>query len=389
MLEEDRIYQKLRKEIDTRMPVGLPSSESGAEIAILKELFNPFEASITLHLSVLPEKLQIIYKRLKKKGFTLSEQDVEKILDNLVARGCIMGGKLIESKDHKKRYSLAMFTVGMFEFQLNQMSKKMAINSARYMREIFHKEFLKKGTPNQVRTLPIEKSITIEHQVSTYDNIRKIIEKKVGTISILNCVCRQAYELIGDPCKISDLRRICIYFGNKEEDPHPSSNSEEISKEDLFKLLIKYEKLGFVLQTENSQDPKFLCACCGCCCGVLTSAKRFPKPAEFYSSNYYARTNPDICNGCDQAKIPTCVRRCQMEAIKIENNKSIVDLDRCIGCGNCVPFCPQKAIVLVKKDKTLSPPKNTMSLYAKILMKKKGLIGSLSLAGKALFRRKI
>ncbi|GAH10544.1 unnamed protein product, partial [marine sediment metagenome] len=33
-----------------------------------------------------------------------------------------------------------------------------------------------------------------------------------------------------------------------------------------------------------------------------------------------------------------------MEAITMDNGKSSVNLDRCIGCGNCVAICETNAI---------------------------------------------
>jgi len=48
-------------------------------------------------------------------------------------------------------------------------------------------------------------------------------------------------------------------------------------------------------------------------------------------------------------------------------------LDRCIGCGNCVPTCPSEAIRLQKKEKETEPPKDRRVLYQEIMAKKKGL----------------
>jgi len=66
------------------------------------------------------------------------------------------------------------------------------------------------------------------------------------------------------------------------------------------------------------------------------------------------------------------VKRCQMEAITVENKSAILDLDRCIGCGLCVTTCPTSALKLLKKAKETIPPTNAAMLYINILKEKYG-----------------
>ncbi len=127
------------------------------------------------------------------------------------------------------------------------------------------------------------------------------------------------------------------------------------------------EEKGLVLQPGNTYEPFCICLCCGCCCGVLTTAKRFPKPAELFATNYFAEIENDNCVGCG-----ICLKRCQIDAIKIENKKAVIDLDKCIGCGLCVTKCPTKALKLIKKEKETVPPKDIVRLYLSILKNKVG-----------------
>jgi Fe-S-cluster-containing hydrogenase component 2 len=59
-----------------------------------------------------------------------------------------------------------------------------------------------------------------------------------------------------------------------------------------------------------------------------------------------------------------------MDAIEIIDNISNINLDRCIGCGVCVPTCPDEAIELIEKEDKMIPPKNTMETYMQIAKKK-------------------
>lgn len=385
MASEDLIYEQLRDEIDERMPVGFPAHEDGLEIQILKSLFTPKEAQVAINLSALPEPLKKIYKRVKKSGITLSPEELEELLDNLVEKGAIMGGGgLFDKKHNRKRYSLAMWAVGIFEYQLGRLTKEFADLANIYSHHVFYKEFHQNDRPGQLRTIPVEKSLSPKYTAGTYDNIREIINNKVDRIAIIDCVCRQEHDILEEPCKLSDTRSCCVMFNDRAVRRIEDGRGKEVSKEEFFEILKKYQKEGFVLQPQNNQNPTYMCVCCGCCCGVLTMAKQFPKPAEYYSSDFYAQSNPELCNGCE-----VCVKRCQMDAITLVDEKAIVDLDRCIGCGNCVATCGQKAVFLIKKEKISDLPKNESSMYRGIMMKKRGFLGTIKMIGNIITGRKV
>ncbi|MFW9874504.1 MAG: 4Fe-4S binding protein [Candidatus Thorarchaeota archaeon] len=381
----DEIYKKLHKEIDERMPISFPAHNSGLEIDILKLLFTPEEAAIATHLSALPEPLDKIHKRVIKNGISISKEMLEEILNNLNEKGAIQGGGSVYDKKHnRRRYRLAQWAIGIFEYQLGKLTKQFAELAENYSLGVFYQEFHKKNTPGQMRTIPVEKSLSPEHTLSTYDNIREIITSKVDKIAIMECVCREQHDILEESCKLSNTRRCCVMFNDAAARRIEDGSGKEVSKEEMFDLLKKYQEEGFVLQPENNQNPSFMCVCCGCCCGVLKMAKQFPKPAEYYSSNFHAQSTPELCNGCS-----ICVNRCQMDAISIVDNVAVVNLDRCIGCGNCVATCGMNAISLYKKKKEVTPPKSSDRMYMKIMMKRRGLLGTLKMAGKILTGRKI
>jgi len=366
MSSEDLIYRELQKKIHAITPAGFPASEDGTDIQILKMLITPEDANIAIHLGRFPEPLTKIHGRLTKSDISISLNELEDILDGLANNGVIRRGpKLPDGRKDEKSYAMTQWLVGMFELQLGRMTKEFAELANKYNHETFYKVMHRKDIPPQLHTIPVEKSLTPEHYVSTYDSVRDIINNQVNKIAIGECICRAEHDLLDDPCKASDIRSCCVTFTSGAESSNTNGTGKELSKEEFFALLDTYQKEGFVLQPQNIQNPGFICVCCGCCCAVLTMAKQFPRPAEYYFSNFYAQSDLELCNGCE-----TCLERCQMDAITMVDDRATVDLDRCIGCGNCVATCEADAMQLFKRDEEIVPPKDVVDLYQKIIEKK-------------------
>ncbi len=154
-------------------------------------------------------------------------------------------------------------------------------------------------------------------------------------------------------------------FRRAATEMHNRGVARLISKDEALSILKKVKEAGLVLQPDNSQRPSYMCSCCGCCCGVLSTQKKFSQPAKLFATNFFAEINSDLCIGCGN-----CEERCNLNAITIESDIAQVNLDRCIGCGTCVSTCTQEAISLKKKDKEILPPRNTGQKMKMIMDKK-------------------
>ncbi len=57
---------------------------------------------------------------------------------------------------------------------------------------------------------------------------------------------------------------------------------------------------------------------------------------DIYKHSVYLDANK--CDGCT-----SCLRHCPTEAIRIKDNKAVINQERCIDCGECIRVCPNKA----------------------------------------------
>jgi ferredoxin len=349
-------YENLREHLD-KYPIGFPASETGADIRLLKHLFEPEEAVIATMLTDKYEPLEKIYERSK---LDMNISELKEKLDIMASKGAIHY-KIVDGERH---YANAYLIIGMYEYQVNRLTPEFLKDLSKYYGKEFEIELF--GTKiSQFRTVPVEKSVTAEHSLPTYEELEKIVNNSPGPYVLIDCICRKANKMGGAPCKVTSRKETCFAMETMADLYINEGWGREGTRQEALEMLRMNQEEGLVFQAENIKDPKFICSCCGCCCGILTSLKEFPETVDFFSTNYYAQINADACVGCG-----TCIDVCQIEAIKMKNDISKVNKRRCIGCGNCVLICPEQAIQLIKKDKVEIPPDTEDELFAKILAKK-------------------
>ncbi len=354
------IYRKLQQHLDT-LPIGYPPTESGTDLKILKFIFTPEEALIGINLRLIPESLRTIYRRVKKYGITLEQLEI--ILRNMYKNGAINVKRVENENGEEIHYHNAFLAVGMFEYQLHRMDAEFYETFEQYMDEVFREEFASTKI-NQLRTIPVEKSITPEHHIATFDEIKNLIEN-ANRIAVQDCVCRQGKDLIGKPCKVSDLREVCFVLDSSVQHILDNKKGREITKKEALDIFKKAQDAGLIIQPGNALKPNYICNCCGCCCDMITNIKKLDRPADLMHNNFYAEVDIELCVGCG-----TCEQRCQLDAISLEDGIAIVNKNLCIGCGNCTIICPEEAIILKKKTTEFIPPPSKTELYLEIMHKK-------------------
>lgn len=346
------LYVRLQKHMDS-MPVGYPATRSGVELRLLERLFTAEQARIALELDYRFQTAEEIHPRLQN-GMSLSALEAE--LETMVDSGVAFS----KDRDGMRLYANLPLVVGMLELQTKRLTPELLRDTHQYFEEGYAGAYLRTAKP-QMRVIPVEKSITAKHRIGVYDELRRLIEGAGDRIRIGECMCRKVAGMAGRSCSVTSRRETCMAFRDFADMLGRTGWGRAISREEALQIASQNEADGLVLQPANEQEARFVCSCCGDCCGILMMAKAMPRPADVVATNFYGQLDPTLCTGCG-----ICVERCQMGALTVNGDAAILNRDRCIGCGLCVPTCPADAIALVRKEQELVPPQDMESLYEAI-----------------------
>jgi len=351
---EEEIYRTLQEHLNT-LPVGFPAAADGADIRVLKAFFTPEEAKFATFLDFFPATAKAVHRRVKRK-LEMTREETASMLKSMADKGLIYHGE--DSKTGTPLYLNAPLAIGFFEFAVNNLNKEKVEAIEEYI-ETFMEDFFLTGIP-QVRTIPIDVAVTPDNKIMPYDEVWSLFDKMKGPFAIAPCVCAQEKELLGHKCE-HDLTERCLTNSKWYVE---QGKAREVSKDEARALVKKAQADGLVVTPGNYKSNEWFCLCCGCCCGILSNAKKLEKPATLLVSNHFSEVDPDTCVACG-----VCVEKCPMDAIVI-NDFAEINRDRCIGCGVCIPSCDSNAIQLKKKDQIVEPPKDRTDMYTKIMQKK-------------------
>ncbi len=344
------IYKQLATHLDS-LPGGFPKTESGVELRILEKLFSLEEAELACHLTLLDEKPNVVAYRA---GIPVSK--AEHLLKQMAEKGLIL---YTPTDCGSNMFMAAQFVVGIWEMQVGCLDAELVSLFGEYVPYLFDNDTWK--TVPQLRTIPVEHSIENELKVLPYEKARELLKEKTDFV-VTPCICRKEKEIAGKQCNKPE--ETCITFGTQDDYFISNGIGRKASKEEVLEILDLADKKGLVIQPNNGKEITWICCCCGCCCGVLRTIKNLPNPSELTSSPFTLAVNPHECDGCK-----LCIKRCQMDALSVSDDKVVFNKDRCIGCGLCVTSCKAQSLKLVRKPSISQPkiPKNIVDASIKTL----------------------
>ena len=361
------VYQKLAKKLDG-LPQGYPSTESGVELKILRKIFSPEDAQMAVRLRPIPETAGRAAKRLG-----MGEEELRSTLDGMVSRGQIVALKANGSR----KYALAPFVVGIFEFQVSRMDRELA-----ELCEAYWPHFavaLGEKAPAIARVVPVNRHIDAQATVLAYEDTRKMIEG-ARSFMVTDCICRKEKALLGKTCH--HKLETCLSF-SKEENAYEGSprDGRTITRDEALAILDESEDEGLVHCTYNfDHGQMFVCNCCSCCCGFISLLTDYHTPHGLVRSNWQAVIDETLCATCG-----VCANeRCPVDAVEeTDGGDYRVISQRCIGCGVCVVTCPTEAMDLVERpepERTV-PPRNIVDWSVQRAANRSGPLKAMALRG--------
>ncbi len=354
---------------------GTPIPINDTLITILKHIV-PDEEDLTFIKFFRRQNSQTM-EQLKENS-KLSEDEILRNVEKLAKKGLIFNQP---NRHGIMVYKLMPFIdVGVFEYtfmgeledteenrKLAQLYDKLTSDVKGKLKQDYYLllNFLKNRPPVD-RTIPftenkatgaeieiiVDESLDVPaEKVLPVQKVEELIEK-FDDIAVGHCYCRHQHDLLGDPCKQTDIRENCFTFGKSARYTSEQGFSRLVSKEEALDIIRRSDEDGLVHKAyhprfDTTRDETSLCICCNCCCG---QADEF----NVNLTNYIAQVDQKACIGCG-----TCVEKCHTGTIQL-NDDNIADVgDSCIGCGVCAYFCPEQAISLKENERIVrfTPPR--------------------------------
>jgi Na+-translocating ferredoxin:NAD+ oxidoreductase RNF subunit RnfB len=354
-LDPDPLYRQLQQRLD-RMPTGAPDSEPLRRI--LRLLFSPDEAELAARMPTLVS-VATLAEQLDRDA-----HELEDTIDDMARRGLVLDLE----HDGERLVMLAPVVIGFYELTFMRVRDDAPMTElARLFDEYLHGDpehafahAVFRGSVQLGRSLVREEALPdpLPTEVLDWERATRLVAD-AETVSVALCPCRHHAQLLGEACDAP--LRTCMSFGGAAESMIRAGISERISNEEGLAILAEAKAAGLAQTADNvQQDITYLCNCCGCCCGMMQAIRNAGIHHAIVSSNWIATTDHDLCRGCRSG----CVDACPADAIDRVDNEgagrrrywTVVDPERCLGCGVCVDACRFDARTMVPRDRRVFTP---------------------------------
>jgi Pyruvate/2-oxoacid:ferredoxin oxidoreductase delta subunit len=188
----------------------------------------------------------------------------------------------------------------------------------------------------------------LEH-VIPYTMARDLVLLDPDHIVVIDCPCRSVRS---ESCLPLD---VCLVVGEPFASfvaEHHPQRSRWITQEEAVDILQAEHERGHVHHAyfKDAMFGRFyaICNCCTCCCAGMQGWRNgVPMLA---SSGYVSVVEQERCVGCG-----ACIEVCPFNAIVEREGIAVVDVEACMGCGVCVSRCTQEALSLVREPSKGEP----------------------------------
>ncbi|MDJ0952623.1 MAG: 4Fe-4S dicluster domain-containing protein [Acidimicrobiia bacterium] len=365
----DTEYRLLQERLD-RNVTGAP--DSAAMRRVLRLLFTPEQAHIARQLP------QVIAVSALAAKLEMDEDELNAHITAMAERGLAL-----DFERNGKRYVMATpVVIGFYEFTFmrerpdDPMDDYAEAFDALFDDEAFVRSVFT-GSTQLGRSFVREESVTSE--ILDWERATEVV-RTAESVAVSLCPCRTDARLRGEGC--DGPTRTCLTFGGAADKLVRAGIAEPISNDEAIEILSTAKAAGLAQTGDNVRNRvSYMCNCCGCCCGMMRSIKKYDIYDGIVPSNFVAVIDHEKCRGCTK-----CAKACPVDAIEIvptngaglRKNWAIVDADRCLGCGVCDDQCRWEAREMVERDEPRYIPEDTLERAAYMAIER-GKLGDLLL----------
>lgn len=347
----EAVYEKLAGALNARS-TAFPAVKCNEFYDLVCYLFTPEEAEIAVAMPLGNATVEEIAANLPAK-------DVKKLAAQLETMGD-KGLIHIREKDGKKLYEGLPFVPGITEFQLmrglNDEHHRKVAQLLRDYAKAMMAAFMSANPPKiesfaPGRKVPVDKEIEHKTTIVPLAELKELL-RKTDYISVGTCICRHQAALLGKP---SDKPvNNCMILGESAQFATERGFTTRLTTEEAIKRIEEAEEAGLIHSFANSPDmfTNLLCNCYKDRCMIVRGASKSPVPSMAVNARWVIKVKDDDCTACE-----ACIPRCQMDALKIVEDKLVREEMRCIGCGICMWACPTDALVLEPRPASKIPLK--------------------------------
>jgi ferredoxin len=362
----DETYLNIFKAIDEgpQMAPKTDGKPSKTFLEFLKLLYSEKEAEIVQHIKIGTKNFKTTAVLAELTG--QSENEVKETL-----AGVCKNGRLV---DFMGNYMLPPIPSILNNHMFYEETKPDDLQAAElyqtfYIKDGYYKYYESSAMGTQImRVVSVDRTLHPEQTILDSENAHKIIEA-ANKIQLVPCPCRTRTEKMEvRECKDTPVG-CCIMLNTAASFFENAGLGKNANKEETIKYFDQMQDYGLVPISENFNDMNhtIICLCCDCCCSQVRGRTRWENPESIAPSNFVAEATHD-CIMCGE-----CVDKCFFEAITLndEQEKAVVDADKCMGCGVCAVACDQESIKLKRVERE-TPLKNVGHLMKTVAVENRG-----------------